>query len=103
MLLPANYIEPKKIVTNFDKELSRINTKFWHAGYPVKVINYSFFQIQQRKRRIFNTEMVIWWKKLLLDYLLHPEMRNLVSVLLVNYKLLPVAKSDLTLKVIYNI
>ena len=47
--------------------------------------------------------MVIWWKKLLLDYLLHPEMRNLVSVLLVNYKLLPVAKSDLTLKVIYNI
>ena len=33
----------------------------------------------------------------LLDYLLHLEMRKLVNVLLVNCKLLPMAKSDLTL------
>ena len=50
----------------------------------------------------------------LLDYVLHPEMRNLVSVLYINYK--PIAKSDLTLfeippryslfsiiKILYNI
>ena len=49
----------KKIATDFYKELRRIKTKFLHAGYPVKFINDPFFQIQRRKRRIINIEMVV--------------------------------------------
>ena len=29
MLFPVNYIEPEKIVTDFDKELRRMKTKFY--------------------------------------------------------------------------
>ena len=37
------------------------------------------------------------WNQQLSDYLLQREMKNLVNVVLGNYKLLPMAKSDLTL------
>ena len=54
-----NYIEQKKLKKQQGfKELRRIKTKFLHAGYPSKFINDTFFEIQQRKRRIVNTEMV---------------------------------------------
>ena len=39
----------KKIATDFDKELRRIKTKFLHAGYPVNLINDSFFRFNEEK------------------------------------------------------
>ena len=51
-LLPVNYIEPKKIATDFDKELRRIKTKFLHADYPVKFINDTFFRFNEEKKEL---------------------------------------------------
>ena len=45
MLLQVNYIEPKKIATEFDKELWRIKTI--HAGYPMKFIKDTFFRFNE--------------------------------------------------------
>ena len=50
MLLPENYIEPRKIVKEFDKELRRIKTKFLHAGFPVKFINDAFSYSTKKKK-----------------------------------------------------
>ena len=58
-LLPVNCIEPRKITTDFDKELRRIKTKFLHADCPAKLINDTFFRFNEKKRRTVNTEMVI--------------------------------------------
>ena len=44
-----NCIEPKKIATDFDKELRRIKSKFLHAGYPVKFIKDTFFRFNEEK------------------------------------------------------
>ena len=51
-ILPVNYIEPKKIATDFDKELKRIKTKFCHAGYPVKFINDIFFRFNKEEQKL---------------------------------------------------
>ena len=48
-LLAANYIKPEKIVTDFDKELRRMKTKFLLAGYPVKFINDTFSRFNEEK------------------------------------------------------
>ena len=50
MLLLENYIEPKKIVTELDKELRRIKTKFLHAGFPVTFINHAFSYSTKKKK-----------------------------------------------------
>ena len=47
-----NYIEPKKIATDFDKELRRIKTKFFNAAYPVKFINDTFFIFNKEKEEL---------------------------------------------------
>ena len=52
MLLPVSYIEPKKIATDFGKELRRIKTKFLPAGYPVKFINDTFFRFNKEEEKL---------------------------------------------------
>ena len=47
-----NYIEPKKIATDFDKELRVIKLKFLHAGYPVKFINDTFSRFNKKREKI---------------------------------------------------
>ena len=51
-LLPVNCIEPKKITTDYDKELRRIKTKFFHADYPAKFINDTFFRFNKEKEEL---------------------------------------------------
>ena len=48
MLLPVNYIEPKKSQV-FYKELRRVKTNFLHAVYPVKFISDAFFRFNEEK------------------------------------------------------
>ena len=52
-------MEPKKIATDFDKELRRIKTIFLHVSHLVTFINNPFFRFNKEKRRIVNIEMVI--------------------------------------------
>ena len=52
MLLPVNYIETEKFVTDFDKELRRMKTKFLLAGYPVKFINDTFCRFNEEKEEL---------------------------------------------------
>ena len=47
-----NYIETKKIATDFDYELRRIKIKFLHDGYSVKFINDSFFRFNEEKEEL---------------------------------------------------
>ena len=42
----------KQIVTEIDKDLRRIKTKFLHAGYPVKFINDTFFRFNEEKEEL---------------------------------------------------
>ena len=51
-LFPVNYIEPEKIVTDFDKELRRMKTRFLLAGYPVKFINDTFYRFKEEKEEL---------------------------------------------------
>ena len=49
-LLPANYVEPKKIAKDFDKELWKIKAKVFHTGYPAKFINDKFSRFKIGKK-----------------------------------------------------
>ena len=77
-LLPVNCIEPKKIATDFHKDLRRIKTKFLRAGSPVIFINDTFFRFNEEK------------EELLIPNWLFDETKLLVIRL-------PMAKSNLTL------
>ena len=52
MLLPVNYIDPKKMATDFDKELRRIKAEFLHADYLVKFSNNTFFRFNKEKEEL---------------------------------------------------
>ena len=89
MLLPVNYIKPRS------PQWTLIGTK---EDKNCQVHQWHFFQILQRKRRTVIPKYLFDETKLVIIRLpLHLKMRNLVSVLIVNYKHLLMANSDFTL------
>ena len=88
----------RKTATDFDKELRRIKTKFLPAGYPVKLINDTSFIFNEEKEELLILKCLFDETKLVVMRLpFAPKMGNLVSILLVNYRLLSMATSDFTL------
>ena len=50
--ITSEWHRAKKIATDFDKELRRIETKFLHAYYPIKFINDIFFRFNEEREEL---------------------------------------------------